>query len=476
MTDLLRPDMSSLMKTFRFDLTALCASLLVAGCVPAAASDAEADAVPAAAAPAPAQPVAASEPAAATSQQTTLIDRADVERIVAALSSDEMRGREAFSEDALRAADFLAGEFAAAGLETFDDAPGHLQGFDVMAYSMGPARAVIDGRPLTPDRFQVRYGVPSIRWRTGDAQVIIAGPDDDPNGLAIAVANSGIDALVLIDQVHEEAFRTISQIFRRPTQRVSGTQGGTVVVALAQGTEQSTFDITAASDVLARPVVNVVGQIPGRRSDEYVLFSAHYDHLGIVRALQGDSVSNGANDNASGVAAVVSLAKYFFARGTPERTLLFAAFTAEEAGGYGSQYYSSRVDPDEIVAMFNIEMIGKPAVSGPNTAWITGFERSSFGTILQEAVEGTEYEFYADPYPQLGLFYRSDNARLAVQGVPAHSISTTPIDVDQNYHMVTDEIETLDLAHLTNTIVAIARGAETIVSGAATPTRVDPAN
>jgi hypothetical protein len=124
--------------------------------------------------------------------------------------------------------------------------------------------------------------------------------------------------------------------------------------------------------------------------------------------------------------------------------------------------------------MFNIEMIGKPAVSGPNTAWITGFDRSSFGTILQEAVVGTEYEFYADPYPQLNLFYRSDNAALAAKGVPAHSISTTPIDVDRDYHMVTDEIETLDLDHLTNTIRAIARGAETIVSGAATPTRPDP--
>jgi Zn-dependent M28 family amino/carboxypeptidase len=316
--------------------------------------------------------------------------------------------------------------------------------------------------------------VPSIRWRTGDVRVIVAGPDDEANGLAVAVANSGIDALVLIDEVHEETFRTISQIFRRPTQHVSGTQTGTVVVALVNGTEQSTYDITASAQVLDRPVVNVVGQITGRRTDEYVLFSAHYDHLGIVRALQGDSVANGANDNASGVAAVVSLAKYFAARGTPERTLLFAAFTAEEAGGFGSRYYSSRVDPDDVVAMFNIEMIGKPAVSGPNTAWITGFDRSSFGTILQEAVVGTEYEFYADPYPQLNLFYRSDNAALAAQGVPAHSISTTPIDVDRDYHMVTDEIETLDLDHLTNTIRAIARGAETIVSGAATPTRPDP--
>ena len=143
--------------------------------------------------------------------------------------------------------------------------------------------------------------------------------------------------------------------------------------------------------------------------------------------------------------------------------------------GYGSQYFSTQLDPDRIVAMFNIEMIGKPAVEGPNTAWITGFERSDFGSLLQEAVEGTEYSFYADPYPDQNLFYRSDNATLARLGVPAHSISTTPIDVDPDYHQVSDHVETLDIAHMTNTIRAIAMGAERIVAGDATPTRVDPA-
>ena len=125
--------------------------------------------------------------------------------------------------------------------------------------------------------------------------------------------------------------------------------------------------------------------------------------------------------------------------------------------------------------MFNIEMIGKPGAEGSNSAWITGFERSSFGALLQEAVEGTVYSFYPDPYPDQNLFYRSDNATLARLGVPAHSISTTAIDVDPNYHQVSDEVETLDLDHMTNTIRAIATSAETMISGEATPTRVDPA-
>ncbi len=420
--------------------------------------------------------VASAHAAPLFAQSAASIDVAEVERLVSTLASDEMRGREAFSEDALRAAEFIAGEFADAGLESFDGAEDYLQRFGVLAYSMAPARVIVDGQPLSPDRYQVRYGVPSIEWSTGDVQVVVAGPDDDPNGVALGVAQAGIDALVLIDPMHEEPYRTISQIYRRPTQHVAGTSAGTQVAVLAPGTPGSTYDIRASADVLERPAVNVVGQIPGRRSDEFVLFSAHYDHLGIQRALQGDSIANGANDNASGVSAVISLAKHFAAQGTPERTLLFVAFTAEEAGGFGSRYFSSRLDPEQIVAMFNIEMIGKPAVSGPNTAWVTGWDRSDFGSILQTAVEGTEYEFYEDPYPQLGLFYRSDNATLAALGVPAHSISTTPIDVDRNYHQVTDHVETLDIEHLTNTIGAIAAGAETIVSGAATPTRVEPLN
>ena len=214
--------------------------------------------------------------------------------------------------------------------------------------------------------------------------------------------------------------------------------------------------------------------LEGKRKNEIVVFSAHYDHLGVRSGAEADSIANGANDDASGTTAVIELAKYFASMGKPERTIYFVAFTAEESGGYGSRHFSEQVNPDEIVAMFNIEMIGKPAVEGPNTAWITGFDRSDFGTILQEAVEGTVFSFYADPYPDQNLFYRSDNATLARLGVPAHSISTTPIDVDPDYHQVSDEVSTLDLEHLTNTIKAIAAGAVTIVSGEKTPTRIDP--
>ena len=220
-------------------------------------------------------------------------------------------------------------------------------------------------------------------------------------------------------------------------------------------------------------LTNVVGILPGKtRKDEYVIFSAHYDHLGVGKPMNGDSIYNGANDDASGVTAVIMLAKYFKALGNNERTIVFAAFTGEEMGGLGSQYFSKQFDPDKVVAMFNIEMIGTESKWGKNSAYITGYEKTDMGHILQKNLEGTGFTFYPDPYPTQSLFYRSDNATLAMLGVPAHTISTSKMDSEPNYHKVSDQIETLDLDNMTMIVRSIALSSKTIVNGVDTPTRV----
>jgi len=279
-----------------------------------------------------------------------------------------------------------------------------------------------------------------------------------------------------VDIAHEQLFGRYKSFLSGPTYKMELKDSGNLVFILTGEINPKEYKISIMGNVSELSLSNIVGKISGKRSDEVVLFSAHYDHIGIRPSVEGDSIANGANDDASGTAAVVSLAKYFSQMEQPERTLIFVAFTAEEIGGYGSRYFSQAMDPDNIIAMFNIEMIGKGATEGPNTAWITGFEKSDFGKILQKAVDGTTYKFYADPYPDQNLFYRSDNATLARLGVPAHSISTTPIDVDQDYHQVSDEVGTLDIDHMTNTIKAIAKAAATIVSGQETPSRVNPAD
>ena len=156
------------------------------------------------------------------------------------------------------------------------------------------------------------------------------------------------------------------------------------------------------------------------------------------------------------------------------RTLIFVAFTGEESGMLGSEHFSEKLNPEEITAMFNIEMIGKESKFGKNSAFITGFDRSDFGEILQRNLKGTGFTFYADPYTEQQLFYRSDNATLAAQGVPAHTISTVQIDKDEYYHTVDDEFETLNVDNITATIKAIALSSRSIVAGAETPARIPP--
>ncbi|MDB4167932.1 M28 family peptidase [Polaribacter sp.] len=219
---------------------------------------------------------------------------------------------------------------------------------------------------------------------------------------------------------------------------------------------------------------NIIGVLEGKsKKDEFVVVSAHFDHLGIRKTTgQLDSIYNGANDNASGVTGVLTLAEYFKNKGINERTIVFVAFTGEEMGLKGSTHFGKGIVASKFVAGINLEMIGKTPSFGPNTAWLTGFERSDFGKIIQQNLEGTGYQLFPDPYKKFNLFFRSDNASLARLGVPSHTFSTTPIDVDKDYHQASDEAATLNMTVITQTIQAVAKGTESIINGSDTPTRV----
>lgn len=218
---------------------------------------------------------------------------------------------------------------------------------------------------------------------------------------------------------------------------------------------------------------NILGVLEGKsKKDEFVIVSAHHDHLGVKKSGEGDRIFNGANDDASGVVGVLALAEYFAKKGNNERSILFVCFTAEEMGLIGSKYFGKDIDPSKFVAGINLELIGKEPKTGPKTAWLSGFERSNFGKIIQKNLVGTGYRLFPDPYPKFNLFFRSDNASLARLGVPSHTFSTTPIDIDTDYHQVSDEAETLDVGILTETVKAVAKGTESIINGKDTPTRV----
>ncbi len=238
-----------------------------------------------------------------------------------------------------------------------------------------------------------------------------------------------------------------------------------------------TFDLSQAGEKVQ--LANVIGVLSGKsRPEEYVIFSAHFDHLGInsLNIKDNDSIYNGANDDAAGVTAIIMLAKYFKKINNNERTILFAAFNAEEMGGFGATYFSKNIAPERVMAMFNIEMIGTESKWGRNSAFITGYEKTNMGELLQKNLSQTSFTFYPDPYPTQQLLYRSDNATLARLGVPAHTISTSKMDNEPNYHKASDHVETLDLKNMNEIIKAIALSSKGIVAGSETPTRIEPSS
>lgn len=212
---------------------------------------------------------------------------------------------------------------------------------------------------------------------------------------------------------------------------------------------------------------NVAAILPGKSNpDEIVLFSAHYDHLGVVKRKK-DSIMNGANDNASGTTAVLMLAKYFAARNDNERTLLFCAFAGEELGLKGAAGFMDYIDPEKIVAGVNIEMIGVPQY-GKKTIFITGEEESTFARIIRKNIDKKDVKIIRDPDPDKGLYQRSDNYVFVKKGVPAHSIMASS-DTEKCYHEPCDEIDRIDIPNMTAIIQAIAKATRTLISGEDTP-------
>ena len=399
----------------------------------------------------------------------TIINAKEVERIEKILSSDEMQGRRVFTPGIVKAATFLTEEFANAGLQKLNNGNSYLQTFTMIKPKFISASATFNQQPLDTKSVIVVTSKAdlSINETSGYEKVFIkAGANLFSD--AMKYAGSQKNYLVIVDTSFTKNFSRLTFLKR------TIFKSDYSVVFILSTVDLSTYSIEAKHEITESNLSNVVGVIPGKSlKDEYVIFSGHYDHLGIGKPVNNDSIFNGANDDAAGTTAVITLAKYFKALHNNERTLIFVAFTAEEVGGYGSQYFSKQFDPEKVKAMFNIEMIGTESKWGKGSAYITGFEKTNMGNILQQNLQGSSFQFYADPYTDQHLFYRSDNATLARQGVPAHTISTSKMDNEPNYHKVSDEIGTLDMNNMAEIIKAIAISSRSIISGKDTPTRVD---
>ncbi len=218
-----------------------------------------------------------------------------------------------------------------------------------------------------------------------------------------------------------------------------------------------------------RNAVNVIGVLVGSDPlvrDSVVLIDAHYDHLGIGMPVAGDSIYNGADDDASGVVAVLEIARALRAAGQqPRRTVVFAATTGEEVGLLGTRWYIQHpyVPIANMSANLEIEMIGRPdsLAGGPGRLWLTGFERSTMGSTFRSA--GLPIE--PDRRPDQRFFERSDNIAFARAGVPAHTLSS--YNMHEDYHTVRDDASRVDFAHMTVAIRAAASAASLLANGTA---------
>jgi Zn-dependent M28 family amino/carboxypeptidase len=222
--------------------------------------------------------------------------------------------------------------------------------------------------------------------------------------------------------------------------------------------------------------VNVVGALPGD-SAKVVIFTAHYDHIGttsfgIYRGAspgsRDDSIYNGANDNATGVAALLELAKYYAARKTNKYALVFIAFSGEEAGLVGSATYVEAIDPKYVVKVINLEMLGRPSSGSAEGAFLAGNDfyhiRRQMNRNLYAADKtfGKRY-FRSDSYPEEFLDRRSDSYSFLKKGVDAFTImATSPKDIF--YHTVDDETETINFSFLHRNVKAIALACEPFLS------------
>jgi len=202
-----------------------------------------------------------------------------------------------------------------------------------------------------------------------------------------------------------------------------------------------------------KTVYNVCGIKKGK-TDQYLGFSGHFDHIGTTGKTNGDNIYNGADDDASGITTLVGIADYFKNK-KPDFSMVFMAFNGEEKGMLGSTAISTdkTLDPiyNNLISLFNFEMVATESEFGKNAVFMTGDEFSDLAGIFNKnAVNGLR--IHSDPYAKEQLFYRSDNVSFVKKKIIAHSISTADMSKIKHYHQVSDDVTVVDFDNLTQII------------------------
>ncbi|MBC7894330.1 MAG: M28 family peptidase [Cytophagaceae bacterium] len=408
------------------------------------------------------------------------ITEADVARRIGIIAHDSMGGRSTPSRGLDLTASWIAAEFARLGLKPGGDSGRFEQRYPLTRIAVDTARSgatlVGSGKkvmlPASRDLFYAS-GPRSDRWIEGPVVlmaaptvetsasapvegkvIVVVGAVRSPGGSIVRALQPALDrkpaAVLIVSTLDSATFAR--QVANQVAERVSLGAGpntplivmvresavagvlqaaGVSVSAMRQVASPVTRDlpVTVSVRVQDRPgagqdAPNVVGILPGSDPvlrNEYVVFSAHMDHVGTDATAGADTIFNGADDDASGTAGIVELAEAFAQPGArPRRSLIFLTVSGEERGLWGSDYFTSHppVPTEQMVANFNIDMIGR---NWKDTIVAIGKEHSDLGSTLN-TVNGAHPELgmtaIDDPWPQENFYMRSDHYHFARRGVP----------------------------------------------------------
>lgn len=432
------------------------------------------------------------------------IDSAQLRRDLFALASDSMRGREAGTLDELRASAWMAAQARAAGLQPAGDYGSYFQFWPMRRIRAAEAsRVTIDGAPLAMWReaaivapVDAAMDLPMV-WAgdaTGDAlakmdlrgkavAAMVLPPSHPPVSWislrpwrytrqaiaerAAALTKAGAAAVVLVaDDSTDAQFIPVSVPMRRgsynddttgadhPAQRAPLIWVPQALRARVAAGRRLMLDLRTESFVY--PSVNVVAKVPGTDAalrDQYVLFSGHTDHDGVRFAVAGDSIWNGADDNASVDVALLAIGRAFAKQPAP-RSALFVWHGAEERGLLGSRWFVAHptVPLSSIVAVLNGDMIGR---NNPDSAALLGSQppHRNSTALVQMALDannrvtrfGIDSTWDRPTHPE-GWYFRSDHLPYARAGVPSIFFTTL---LHPDYHTPRDEASRIDVGKLT---------------------------
>ena len=431
----------------------------------------------------------------------------DIIRRIGVIAHDSMRGRDTPSPGLDMTAEWIAREFEAMGLSAGGNAGSFIQRYPLRrtAFSVAASRIDVSGGStlhFAADAARLRgraTGPNGVTGRTvvlrgspagggadafsgldvGGAVVIaVTSPDNVSRWLRPILAQSPT-AVIFLTERSDPSWRGVAQSQLGTTLEkgwgARAQRGGTPIIevrdtALAAALAANGFDANAArsgaAPLRAIPLPgltltihlafetveeisapNVVGILEGRDpilKHEYIVFSGHMDHVGVRRAIDGDSIYNGADDDASGTIAVVEAAEAFASLNPrPRRSLMFLLVSGEEKGLWGSEYFSEEptVPMDRIVANLNADMVGR---NWPDTIVVIGKEHSDLGTTLNRVnQQHPELNMTAidDIWPNQRFYFRSDHYNFARKGVPVLFFFNGTHD---DYHRPSDEVDKID--------------------------------